>query len=1365
MTRRTVSRTSGLIVFALSCTIWAEPARGQQPASPPPAPKVAPIKPGQSQRVAVPGDTPPAIPDRPREREEFLYGQRAYPNTQIPGRARLRAMEQLDEMRRAERGRLPIGSAARSLLMQQGAWVNIGPQPVNTPASGFPFNGQPFDAGRVSALAVDPTDSNIVYLGGAQGGIWKSTDGGLDWTPLGDGEITLAIGSIAIDPTSCSPAPCTTIYAGTGEQTFSGSSYYGAGVLKSTDSGMTWTQLGASTFVGPFNSGFSPGGGARIGTIAVHPANGQIVLAGALIFQTLPTNDPGASSGIYRSTDAGMNWTNVLPGAAGTQVVFVNHPVQGVLAYAALGSTNGDPDNGIYISTNGGATWTRRPGAGLNNLPTGTTVGRIELAIAPSQPDTLYVGIQNNTTGGLLGLFKSTDGGLNWSRLNSTPNYCGPQCGYDHTIIVHPSDPNVVFAGGAAGIDSPGFVGLVRTTDGGSSWQDVHNGANGVRLHVDIQSSAFSNPAAPGGLRLYIGNDGGAYSTTDVTAPAAAINWTNLNPTLSLSQYYAGLSIHPSDPNITFGGTQDNGSHRYDGAQPLASAWNIVTGGDGGWSAIDPLSPNIVYTTCQRICLFRSTSTGANFSGLSSSGINTSDRVAFIAPLVHDPTVSNRVYFGTIRVYRGSADMTGLFSWADISGGVDLAAPTGTLRAIAVAPSNPDVIYTGSSNGRVFRTTNALSPGTAWTDITTLSDLPARTITMVAVDPTNPDIAYVTFSGFSGTGSNFLDTKGHVFRTVNGGALWTDISGNLPNTPVNDIVVDPDLPGNLYVGTDVGVFETADTGATWNTLMTGLPRVAVFALRMHRPTRLLRAATHGRGMWDLTLTNFNPTYSIQSVSPATVAAGTTGLAPLGIAGVGFSAASVVNWNGSPRPAQTTFVGPSQLLLAVPDADLAVGVIAQITVTDPAQVSPTNPPGVTNALAFIVTNPFPVLNMISPSAEPTVPGAPFTLTADGLNFLANSEVRWNGSARPTTFVNSLQLTAQIPASDLTATSLSSVTVFTPGPGGGTSSGRTFIVGTAPANDNFSAAIVVPPGSGLFTHNTNTAAATVEGTDPSPPCAAGSNFRSIWFSFTPATSINAVVDTAGSAYDTVLSAWTGQPGSFTSAACDDDAISFAGPSRLNLQLAANVTVHFMVSGFGPNDGGALVFNVSGSGFAISSNPGAVTVNRGQSGQVMVTVSSMPGAFPNSVTLTCSGLPSLSACLFSSNAQIPGAAGFTSILTITTTAPGLVLPPSFRPPGLWQPLPLMLLALVMALFSVFVIYARSEKGIASGRLRFAPAGLLVIAAAITVSQLACGGGGGGAPPQPPRPGTPTGTLTVTVIGTSGTITSTTTVTLTVR
>ncbi|MEO5935705.1 MAG: choice-of-anchor D domain-containing protein [Terriglobales bacterium] len=261
----------------------------------------------------------------------------------------------------------------------------------------------------------------------------------------------------------------------------------------------------------------------------------------------------------------------------------------------------------------------------------------------------------------------------------------------------------------------------------------------------------------------------------------------------------------------------------------------------------------MAYANCQRIDIRKSTNGGVSGFTLKETGIVAGDdtRTQFIPPMIGDgnPQGQNNVYFGTFRVYQSK---TALESWSIVSN--DLTGGVSTITNMAIAPSDRGVLYVGTNNGKVARgagltTLDCATLLTCFTDVTGAGLLPERRISAIGVSETNPNLVYVTIAGF-GSGEVQGNSK-HVFRSTTGGTNWTNISSDLPNISVNDIAVDPDIPGTLYVGTDVGVFRSTNDGVSWSTLANGLPRVAVFGLKLHRPTRTLRAATHGRGFWDL----------------------------------------------------------------------------------------------------------------------------------------------------------------------------------------------------------------------------------------------------------------------------------------------------------------------------------------------------------------------------------------------------------------------------------------------------------------------------------------------------------------------------------
>jgi uncharacterized repeat protein (TIGR01451 family) len=806
--------------------------------------------------------------DMIRHRMEWFYRQRAYPLKHIPAGARRRALKQMEQML-ANEAESPTPSADLSpetdfdvsAAISSARWTPIGPEPTNTP-----YN-YPIVAGRVTALAVDWTNSNVVYAGAAGGGVWKTTDGGGHWTPLTDTQPSLAVGSIAIDPSNH-----LTIYVGTGEENFSGDSYYGAGILKSTNGGSSWTQI-KGPFLGPCGTNAYWDGGARIGTIAVEPDNSAVILAAVEMPIQCNTN----ITAVYRSEDGGTTWTAVLLGTNffryGTSVLFDSS--NGNIAYAAVYY------DGVYKSLDAGKTWAHINGTGSNILPT-ANVGRIVLALAPSNPNILFAGIQSTLDFTLLGLFKTTDGGANWVKLVNTPNYCDQQCWYDQAIAVAPNNPNIVFVGGN------GSATVYRSTDGGLHWTNFTQGANGFSLHADLHALAFSADSTV----LYAGNDGGVWRASPPTA--TPVPWTELNDALAITQFYFSPSINPKDVTNSFGGTQDNGTQKYSGLL----TWDDVVCGDGGWTAIDPVTPSNVYSSCPQVngLVWKSTAGGVFGSWTyAANGINLNEPMEFLPPFAIDPLHPSNLYLGTDRVYQTTDNAD---HWTPISG--DLTNGF-TLTSIAVAPTNSNTVYTASSNGNygqpsVYVTTQALAGvGAVWNNRST--GVPRRVITQVAVDPHISTTAYLALSGFY---------SGHVFRTTNGGLTWNDISGNLPDIPVNAIVIDSVLARTYYVASDIGVFRTRNGGTSWSVLGAGLPRVTVLGLTLHNPSRTLRAATHGRSMWDIQVPIGDLATSVTE-TPNPVRHGTNLTYTLNVTNQGpdIAANTIVS---DATPVGTTFVG-------------------------------------------------------------------------------------------------------------------------------------------------------------------------------------------------------------------------------------------------------------------------------------------------------------------------------------------------------------------------------------------------------------------------------------------------------------------------
>jgi photosystem II stability/assembly factor-like uncharacterized protein len=431
-------------------------------------------------------------------------------------------------------------------------------------------------------------------------------------------------------------------------------------------------------------------------------------------------------------------------------------------------------------------------------------------------PSTIYA-FYCDDPGYFLGVYKSTDGGDSWNATNSSglSSLTSSFGWYFGQIRVDPTNPARVFVMG---------VPLYRTQNGGFSWQEV-----GYDNHVDHHAMEFDPFYAS---RVYEGNDGGIYVSND-----GGTNWTKLydQPT---NQFYA-IEIDYQNPNRLYGGTQDNGTLRTVSGDP--DNWERIFGGDGFYVVVDPTDTNTIFCEYQYGNAYKSEDFGYSWDW-ALSGVSDGDRRNWSSPIVMDPSDTETLYFGTYRLWKTTNQGD---SWSAISG--DLTSGDngglGTITTIAVAPTDPEVVYVGTDDSHVWVTQNG---GGSWSDIS--SALPNRWVTRVAVDTSDPQVAYVTFSGL-----RWNENIGHVYRTDDAGASWTDITGNLPDAPVNALVVDPDYPGALYVGSDVGCFYTMNDGASWSLVGSGLPAVPVYDLKIHQPTRTLVAGTHGRSMHSIDL--------------------------------------------------------------------------------------------------------------------------------------------------------------------------------------------------------------------------------------------------------------------------------------------------------------------------------------------------------------------------------------------------------------------------------------------------------------------------------------------------------------------------------
>ncbi len=713
--------------------------------------------------------------------DDYFFAQRAYPHNQI-NRSVYRAARKQAQL-------------AREAAVQRtnGTWEAKGPINVG---------------GRITDLVLDPSNQTTIYAGTASGGIFKTTDVGNSWTPIFDDAGALSIGNLAIDPQNPQ-----TLYAGTGEAngSFDSAAFPGDGIYKTTDGGNNWENIGLENT-------------EHIGRIVIDPSNTERVFVAAAGTLYGKSNDRG----VYRSINGGDDWEQVLFISDSTAIIdLVINPQNPNILFAASwerlrypwGRIYGGPTSGIYRSTDGGDNWTKLTNNGLPISDENT--GRIGLAIAASDPNQMYATYTTNpVTNEFSALYKSFNGGETWFDMDADINFVNSSFGwYFGNVRVTPDNSNEVYVMG---------VEIVRSMNGGIAFseatQDMHVDFHALEMHPD--NSDFR----------VIGNDGGIYVSQN-----GGGSW-NHRANLPITQFYA-CELDEQNPERLYGGAQDNGTNRTLTGQN--DDYERIFGGDGFYVIVDPIDNDFIYLEFQRGNIFRSTDGGFSFEW-AQFGIEEDDRKNWNTPIVMDKNNTSILYTGTNHLYR-STDRA--VSWDQIS--PDLtdgehpsgASGYGTITTIDVSESDPNFIYIGTDDGNVQMTPNG---GLTWSNIS--AGLPERYVSRVSVDPNDALTCYVTLSGY-----RYVDYQPHVLKTTDGGQTWIDVSGNLPEVPANDIIIDPANEGTLYLASDLGVWVSYNDGENWNILGMGLPNTVVCDLRLHEPTRTLLAGTYGRSFYTIDL--------------------------------------------------------------------------------------------------------------------------------------------------------------------------------------------------------------------------------------------------------------------------------------------------------------------------------------------------------------------------------------------------------------------------------------------------------------------------------------------------------------------------------
>jgi uncharacterized repeat protein (TIGR01451 family) len=911
------------------------------------------------------------------EQEEYWATRLTYPTGNFdPAWVREAIKEDANIERAIPSGRINtnLSMSQSPLTLSTSGFTALGPQPEHmTGCSGCFDYGT--TEGRVNSIAIDPTTTTpgsiVAYIATVGGGVWKTTNccsAATTWSSTTD---DAAVSTTSVDTVTIDPNNHNTIYAGTGDLNFGSFSMGSQGILKSTDGGATWTAVGANVFGAalPEPAGQFPQYNA-VGKVRVDPNNSNNVVA-------------GTKTGLYISNDGGANWTGpCLTNSYNTQRQDITGleltNVSGTTRILAAVGTRGfatpvqynldqNGANGLYKGTmpntpgvcpsdftlvsrndNGfvfGATVMGSPYATSNpmnagtgtpyggNISTGNQLGRMDIAVAPSNPNYIYAQVGSiipnansgcgTAAGCQLGVWSSIDGGATWTFLagsqgGSLRNCAGgntsgnpgdyPQNWYDQGMAVDPNNPDRLF------IDTYDTWLVSRT---GTSFYNVTCGYNGSGLashvvHVDHHALAF----VPGSSSTLLeGSDGGIFST--VNADTAVIGttrptWTNMDTGLNTIEFYSGDISGNFATSLTpqaDGGAQDNGpSTVLFTGNPSASQWQMGTGGDGFFARIDPVGTG----TSLRFwlgnnsgglsrCTANCTSPGATWS--SRRGAWTGDQQSFVLPFelfhgdVNNPandcgaagatTGCGHLIAGTVRVWETVSGATGTNTWYVNSPANLTKASLGNrsyINQLAFEPSSQNTVIVGTNDGNV-QVGFGMGGGSftsTWVNLTDSNNvLPNRPVLDVAFDPktTTAPVAYAAVGGFN---QNTPTTPGHVYRvtcTANCASFtWDDKSGNLPNIPVDSIIANPNFPQQVFAGTDFGLYYTDDirvASPVWYRFNAGLPNVMIWDMSVDRGATTLALFTRGRGAfaWPLPL---GPVQPLATVTDSASGSGTYG---------------------------------------------------------------------------------------------------------------------------------------------------------------------------------------------------------------------------------------------------------------------------------------------------------------------------------------------------------------------------------------------------------------------------------------------------------------------------------------------------------
>lgn len=1218
-------------------------------------------------------------------------------------------------LRFAVQGINPLGSLLPALSPP--TWTPLGPDPI---PNGQTTGTEVAVSGRVTAIVVSPATDQTVYVGTAQGGVYRTLDGGTTWTALLDSAQSLAIGALALDPLNAD-----TLFVGTGEGNLSGDSFFGVGlyIIRSASTA-------SPVVTGPFNTDGANDlfTGRAITKILVNPADDTKILVSTASgasglsqdsFSTLPDRGVFLSSNAQSITPTFTKIAvqTAVPNRTITDITMDPGNPSKILVWV-FGAAAAN-DGGLWVSTAGDpwantATWTQaitRQGFGKFAVNRSGTPAVTTFAVA--QDETVACG-----AGSTQGSLRTSADGVTWSaQLTAANGFCGGQCFYDMVPAFHPTTASTIYLGGSA--DGSCSKTLSKSINGGTTFSSIDN-----ELHADFHALAFAPTNAN---EIYAGNDGGIFRSLDAGATWSSINTAGFNAT-----QFVSLSLHPTDPNFTIGGTQDNGTEfmKPDGT------WTRADAGDGGYSAIDQSSTDTTNVTMYHtyfnqtnnlIAYARVLST-TNLSelswvvfgcplqaGVNLNGFNCADAVLFYPPLTLGPGLPNSVYFGTDHLYRSSDRGVTMTPVSQTFGCCEPNTTTNfRVSAIGISSQDDNVRLVGLTNGKVFATTAGANP---MTDITGpwVPKFVARTV----FDPNNSETAYVTLDGY-GTAAAPMS---HIFKTTGltgepPTAIWTNASNGLPDVPVNAFAVDPLNSDYLYAGTDIGVFSSIDGGANWAAYGTGLPRVAVFDLNIQKTSHKVRIGTHGRGAWEIAASLFTnttavaanlitPTLGQNVIFTASVDKGAGINVPAGtvtfLDGTTVLGTGAVDGSGNATFQTTALTVGSHNITASYGGDTlylsSTSTALAITVIIPG-ATPTTTALSSNITNVVFGNPILLSASVAHTSGAAAPMGTVTFD-DGVISIGSASVNAQGDAGISSNlgVGSHNITAIYGGDSTYAPSTSAVVaVAVHGP-------TTLALSASSTNLAVGATV------------TFTATLTTVGSQSVPT-------GQVTFKDGAATlGQSAFLDSTVTTFQTSALA--------------------LGPHTITAQYSGDAT---FIGSTSP----AVTVTVATPDYQIGIPSGSVTVSAGQSAIYAITITPQ-GGFNGTISFACSGLPAVSSCSFNPPTLTPSGSATSTSLTIATTAPRTASTRTVNGPTM--------AALTGIGFLGIVFLGVPTRRRRSLRL----VGMLFLAFGMIIGIASCGGGG--SPSITTIPGTPQGTFNITVSATSGTTTHSSVVTLVVQ